>query len=90
MDDRDLQPAATPIVGSAEPLTREQTLIRLRELEAWGVDLSLIRDSLGYTPSERVARMFSVLRLATALQQAMRSHWEQATSSPATTDSSRL
>jgi hypothetical protein len=61
-----------PIVGSAEPLNREQTLARLRELESWGVDLSLVRDNLRRTPTERIAQMYGVLKLATALQQAVR------------------
>ncbi len=60
-----------PIVGSAEPLNREQTLARLRELELWGVDLSLVRDNLRRTPTERIAQMYGVLKLATALQQAV-------------------
>ena len=40
---------AQHIVGSAEPLTLEETRIRLKELEAWGVDLSLIWASLQLT-----------------------------------------
>jgi hypothetical protein len=42
--------ATPPIVGSAEPLTGEQTVQRLRELEAWGVDLSLICMTWGTRP----------------------------------------
>lgn len=71
MDNRDLQPPATPIVGSAEPLNREQTLVRLRELEAWGVDLSLIRANLQRTPEERIAQNEGMARLVRELQRAM-------------------
>ncbi len=39
------------IVGTAEPLTPEQTR-RLRELQAWGVDLSLVRRNLQMTPTQ--------------------------------------
>jgi hypothetical protein len=63
--------ATPPIVGSAEPLTREQTVERLRDLEAWGVDLSLICMSLRYTPTERIERMLS----AAALAQELRDAW---------------
>jgi hypothetical protein len=59
-----------PIVGSAEPLTPEETRDRLRELEAWGVDLSLVRASLERTPTKRVTRMIGSLELATKLRRA--------------------
>ena len=52
------------IVGSAEPLDAEETRERLRELEAWGVDLTLVRASLNRTPDERVDRMLGLLELA--------------------------
>ena len=52
------------IVGSVEPLTPEETRIRLKELEAWGVDLTLVRASLNRTPTERVDRMIDLLKLA--------------------------
>ena len=58
------------IVGSAEPLTPEETSQRLRELEEWGVDLSLIRASLQRTPTERVTRMLELLELARELRRA--------------------
>lgn len=54
---------AQHIVGSAEPLTPEQTRIRLKELEAWGVDLSLSQASLSRTPTERVERMIDLLKI---------------------------
>lgn len=57
-----------PIVGSAEPLTPEETRVRLKELEAWGVDLSLIWPSLQLTPTERIERMIGLLELTEELQ----------------------
>lgn len=56
------------IVGSAEPLTKEETRVRLQELEAWGVDLGLIRDSLKRTPEDRIRRMEGVLEFINALK----------------------
>jgi hypothetical protein len=56
------------IVGSAEPLSREQTLVRLRELEAWGVDLTLVRANLCRTPEQRIAQNESLARLIAELQ----------------------
>lgn len=41
-----------PIVGSAEPLTPEERRARLRELAAWGVDLSLVSAYLHRSPTE--------------------------------------
>lgn len=58
------------IVGSAEPLTPEETRQRLRELEEWGVDLSPIRASLQRTPTERVTRMLELLELSRELRRA--------------------
>ncbi|GAC1388805.1 MAG: hypothetical protein NVS4B11_04140 [Ktedonobacteraceae bacterium] len=55
---------AQHIVGSAEPLTPEETQKRLQELETWGVDLTLVRASLNRTPTERVDRMVDLLKLA--------------------------
>ncbi len=51
------------IVGSAEPLTPEETRIRLKELKAWGVDLTLVSASLSRTPTERANRMIGLLKL---------------------------
>jgi len=42
------------IVGSAEPLTPEQRAVRLQELKAWGIDLSLVQSNLRMTPTERL------------------------------------
>ena len=56
------------IVGSAEPLSPEQTEVRLRELEAWGVDLSLVWASLQQSPTERLDRMLGVLAFTQELQ----------------------
>jgi hypothetical protein len=58
------------IVGSAEPLSPEQTEVRLRELEAWGVDLSLVWASLQQSPAQRLARMLGVLAFTQELQRA--------------------
>ena len=51
------------IVGSAEPLTPEQRAVRLQELKAWGIDLSLVQSNLRMTPTERLlaARRLSVV-----------------------------
>ena len=58
------------LLGSAEPLSPEETAARLRELEAWGVDLSLVEASLSRTPTERVARMLDLLEFGNALHEA--------------------
>lgn len=58
-----------PILGSAEPLSPEETEERLRALAAWGVDLSLIRVSLELTPTERLQRMVEFLAIGAALHQ---------------------
>ena len=57
------------VVGSAELLDTEETRERLRELEAWGVDLTLVRASLNRTPTERIERMLGLLELADELRQ---------------------
>jgi hypothetical protein len=59
-----------PIVGSAEPLSPEQTEVRLRELEAWGVDLSLVWASLQQSPDQRLDRMLAMLAFSQELQRA--------------------
>ena len=52
---------------SGDPLpSREAILARLRELEAWGVDLSLVRASLDLTPEQRFRQNASILRFARA------------------------
>lgn len=43
--------SACTILGSAEPLTAAQRAERLRQLAAWGVDLSLSSAQLGKSPS---------------------------------------
>ena len=58
------------IMGSAEPLSPEQTEARLRELEAWGVDLSLVWASLQQSPTERLDHMLGVLAFSQELQRA--------------------
>lgn len=58
------------MVGSAEPLSPEQTSIRLRELEAWGVDLSLVYASLQESPAERLDHMLGVLAFTHDLREA--------------------
>ncbi len=45
---------------------------RLRELQRWGVDLSLIEMTLRQSPTERITNMERQLRLVRRLQQAAR------------------
>ncbi len=54
----------------SELLTREQRETRLRELEEWGVDLSLIRTALARTPTERIQLMEDRLALIKEMQRA--------------------
>ena len=58
------------IVGSAEPLTPEQTKVRLRELKEWGVDLSLVWANLELTPTQRIEAARSLLAFAEEMQRA--------------------
>ncbi|HCI81835.1 MAG TPA: hypothetical protein DHW02_19340 [Ktedonobacter sp.] len=67
LDDNNAQPT---IVGSAEPLSREETQKRLQDLKAWGVDLTLVQASLSRTPTERAERMIGLLKLAKGLRRA--------------------
>lgn len=62
------------MVGSTEPLSPEETAARLRQLDAWGVDLSLVEASLSRTPTERVTRMVDLLAFGNALQDAYATH----------------
>lgn len=63
------RPEDVPVViGSAEPLSPDETERRLRELAVWGVDLTLVRASLARTPTERVNRMLDLLALSEALR----------------------
>jgi hypothetical protein len=61
------------IMGSAEPLSPEQAEVRLRELEAWGVDLSLVRAGLQQSPTERRNHMLGML----AFTHGMRCAWKE-------------
>lgn len=61
------------IVGSAEPLSPEQTRARLHELKEWGVDLSLVQANLELTPTQRIEAALNLLALA----QEMRRAWEK-------------
>ncbi len=63
------------MVGSAEPLGPEETRQRLRELEAWSVDLSLIEASLRRTPTERIQRMVGLLRVVEEMNRAALDDW---------------
>ncbi len=56
-----------------KPLTRDQREARLRELEEWGVDLSLIQTALARTPTERILLMEDRL----ALMEEMRRAWQE-------------
>ena len=62
------------IVGSAEPLSPEQTEVRLRELEEWGVDLSLTWASLQQSPQQRLDHMLGVLAFTQELRRAWRAN----------------
>lgn len=59
------------IVGSAEPLTPEQRIQRIRELREWGVDLSLVEANLEMTPTQRIEAARTLLSLA----EEMRTAW---------------
>ena len=56
------------IVGSAEPLTRAQRAIR--ELQDWGVDLSLAWRNLELTPTQRIEEARSLLAFAEEMRRA--------------------
>ena len=64
-------PYATEPIGSSEPLDRAQTFDRLRELEAWGVDLSLIQANLRCTDEQRIARNESLAHMLHEMQTAL-------------------
>ncbi|HVA24785.1 MAG TPA: hypothetical protein VMW62_10355 [Chloroflexota bacterium] len=54
---------------SGEPLpSREAIVARLRELEAWGVDLSLVQASLALTPTERLAQNARMVEFARSVR----------------------
>ena len=52
------------IVGSAEPLSPAERAIRIRELQDWGVDLSLVRANLELTPTQRLEAARGLLAFA--------------------------
>lgn len=62
-----------PESSGALILTPEQRETRLRELEEWGVDLSLIRTALARTPTERILLMQDRL----ALMEEMQRSWQK-------------
>ncbi len=59
------------IVGTAEPLTPEQTRRRLRELQAWGVDLSLVRRNLQLTPTQCMEEALQLQEFAEEIRRGM-------------------
>ncbi len=59
------------IVGSAEPLTPEQRAVRLQELKAWGIDLSLVQSNLRMTPTERLLAARHLCVVAAELRRGM-------------------
>jgi len=67
--------ARTNVVQTQVPTRRrrmsEETLARLKELEEWGVDLSLIASSLARTPEQRLDNMLGRLELIDALRRGM-------------------
>ncbi|HKO23590.1 MAG TPA: hypothetical protein VJY65_02490 [Chloroflexota bacterium] len=65
------------IVGSAEPLAPAERAIRIRELQDWGVDLSLVRANLELTPTQRIEAARGLL----ALTEEMRRAWQKRESS---------
>jgi hypothetical protein len=65
------------IVGSAEPLSPDQRRERIRELEAWGVDLSLVQANLELTPTQRLEAARHLLGFAEEMRRAWRKRQEQ-------------
>lgn len=59
-------------LGSAEPLTNEQRAARLRELAAYGIDLSLIWAGLDKSPTQRFENWAAFQSFVDDLQAAMR------------------
>ena len=60
--------------ASPDPATNGAALrrARLRELQQWGVDLSLVETTLRQSPTERIVNMERQLRLVRELQRAAR------------------
>jgi len=57
---------------SRQPLS--ETARSLRDLQDWGVDLSLIESSLARSPRQRLDIMLERLALVTALQRGIDNH----------------
>jgi hypothetical protein len=70
------------IVGSAAPLAPAERVIRIRELQDWGVDLSLVRANLELTPTERIEAARGLLALAEEMRRAWQ-EWESSTGAAA-------
>jgi hypothetical protein len=66
------------IVGSAEPLSPAERAIRIRELQDWGVDLSLVQANLELTPTQRIEAARGLLAFAEEMRRAWRK-WESST-----------
>jgi uncharacterized protein (UPF0128 family) len=66
------------IMGSAEPLTPAERAIRIRELQDWGVDLSLVRANLELTPTQRIEAARGLLALAEEMRRAWQK-WDSST-----------
>ncbi len=58
---------------ATEAMSPEETEARLRELEEWGVDLSIVRTALARTPTERL----QLLEDRLALIEEMRRAWQR-------------
>lgn len=56
---------------SHRPMDEAQTGLRLRELAATGVDISLLRSQLAMTPEGRIESMVALARASRALQEAV-------------------
>lgn len=56
---------------SHRPMDEAQTRMRLRELTATGVDISLLRSQLAMTPERRIESMVALARASRALQEAV-------------------
>ncbi len=63
---------ATPILPGPHAAQAAGRHARLRELQRWGVDLSLVENALAQTPAARIANMERQLVLVRQLQQATR------------------
>ncbi len=71
MHTMDMDSEDVTIVGTAEPLTPEQTRRRLRELKAWGVDLSLVRRNLQLTPTQCMEEALQLQEFAEEIRRGM-------------------